>query len=181
MAHVSIDLYHAILEYGDTIIDVLFDSDLTPWYPVMKIAKLLQYQNMKQAIIDHVPSHNIKPYSELKQYYHDENIKDHTDFMNESGLCFLVCANKLDASKAFRSWIYDEVLPSMRKFGYYRIKQKSKKKSKEKLDAAVNELKQEYHNKIKVSRETLKIVQKLTKMKNAVIGGLDFDLELDVD
>ena len=177
MAHVSIDLYHAILEYGDTIIDVLFDSDLTPWSPVMKIAKLLQYQNMKQAIIDHVPSHNIKPYSELKQYYHDENIKDHTDFMNESGLCFLVCANKLDASKAFRSWIYDEVLPSMRKFGYYQIKQKSK----EKLDVAVNELKHEYCNKIKTSRKTLRIAQNRIKLKNAVIGGLDFDLELDVD
>ena len=39
----------------------------------------------------------------------------------ESGLYSLVLSSKLETAKKFKSWITSEVLPSIRKYGYYKI------------------------------------------------------------
>ena len=42
-------------------------------------------------------------------------------FLNESGLYSLVLSSKLETAKKFKRWITSEVLPSIRKYGYYKM------------------------------------------------------------
>ena len=42
-------------------------------------------------------------------------------FINESGFYSLVLSSKLETAKKFKHWITSEVLPSIRKYGYYKL------------------------------------------------------------
>ena len=39
--------------------------------------------------------------------------------MNESGLYSLIPRSRLESTKIFKRWVTPEVLPSIRKYGYY--------------------------------------------------------------
>ena len=41
--------------------------------------------------------------------------------INESGFYEIVFKSRLPAAKMFREWVFDKVLPSIRKYGYYRM------------------------------------------------------------
>ena len=42
-------------------------------------------------------------------------------FINESGFYSLVLSSKLETAKKFKRWVTSEVLPAIRKFGYYKL------------------------------------------------------------
>ena len=44
-----------------------------------------------------------------------------TTFTSEPGLYGLILRSKLDAAKVFQKWVFSEVLPSIRKYGHYRM------------------------------------------------------------
>ena len=41
-------------------------------------------------------------------------------FINESGLYSLILSSKLETAKKFKHWVTSQVLPSIRKHGYYK-------------------------------------------------------------
>ena len=45
-----------------------------------------------------------------------------TIFINEAGFYELVFRSRLPTSKMFREWVFTKVLPCIRKFTYYKIK-----------------------------------------------------------
>ena len=42
-------------------------------------------------------------------------------FINESGFYSLLLSSKLETAKKFKHWVTSQVLPSIRKFGYYKL------------------------------------------------------------
>ena len=44
-----------------------------------------------------------------------------TYFINEPGFYELVFRSRLPTAKIFREWVFAKVLPSIRKYGYYRM------------------------------------------------------------
>ena len=48
-------------------------------------------------------------------------------FINESGLYRLIFASRKPEAEKFRRWVFHEVLPSIRKTGYYSVAKKKKK------------------------------------------------------
>ena len=42
-------------------------------------------------------------------------------FLDEAGFYELVFSSKLETAKMFREWVFSKVLPSIRKYGYYRM------------------------------------------------------------
>ena len=88
------------------------------------VAQLLGYKDTNQAIRKHVDQEDkfkgpVKTTGGLQQ----------TFYINESGFYSLVLSSKLDTAKKFKHWVTSEVLPSIRKFGFYkrldlRIKQR---------------------------------------------------------
>lgn len=47
--------------------------------------------------------------------------KQYPIFINESGLYALIFGSKLESAKRFKHWVTSEVLPSIRKTGYYEM------------------------------------------------------------
>ena len=119
------------------------------WFKGKDIATILEYENTKEAIIDHVldedkitfeklrvvpdlplsstkgQSSNTKtphPKSILPLKVKGSNIHPHTIFINESGLYSLIMSSKKPKAKEFKRWVTKEVLPSIRKTGTYTFK-----------------------------------------------------------
>ena len=45
----------------------------------------------------------------------------HTIFINESGLYSLLLPSKLESAKKFKHWVSSKVLPTISKYGQYRL------------------------------------------------------------
>ena len=80
------------------------------------VAKILGYRDTNQAIRKHVDEEDkykgaVKTTGGLQQ----------TFYINESGFYSLVLSSKLETAKKFKRWVTSEVLPAVRKFGYYKL------------------------------------------------------------
>ena len=100
------------------------DNQQNTWFLGKEVAELLGYSNVRKAIWNHVDSEDKKlicwrtqngdgKNSDLRGIYYT--------FINESGFYSLVLSSKLETTKKFKHWITSEVLPSIRKFGYYKL------------------------------------------------------------
>ena len=80
------------------------------------VAKILGYKDCNQAVRKHVDEEGRKscPVETTGQVRW-------IIFINESGFYSLILSSKLETAKKFKRWITSEVLPSIRKFGYYKL------------------------------------------------------------
>ena len=80
------------------------------------VAKILGYSDTNQAIRKHVDEEDkykgaVETTGGLQQSF----------FINESGFYSLLLSSKLETAKKFKHWITSEVLPSIRKYGQYKM------------------------------------------------------------
>src|SRR5580658_2527865 len=61
----------------------------------------------------------------------DPRYEGQQPYISEAGLYALVFASKLPTADAFRTWVFEEVLPSIRKDGQYQLSQTLEAKSVE--------------------------------------------------
>ncbi|CAH3188932.1 unnamed protein product, partial [Porites evermanni] len=85
------------------------DGKCRVWFQAKQVAQILGYKNTDHALKRHVRKYCL--------------------FVDEAGFYELVFRSKLPAAKMFREWVFTKVLPSIRKYGYYktmdtRIKQR---------------------------------------------------------
>ena len=87
-----------------------------PWFVGKDVAEVLGYTNPSKALADHVDA--------------DDKLNNETLLslgqrggwiINESGLYALIFGSKLETAKAFKRWVTSEVLPAIRKTGYYQM------------------------------------------------------------
>ena len=86
------------------------------WFNGKDVAKILGYSDTNQAIRKHVDQEDkykggVKTTGGLQQ----------TFYINESGFYSLVLSSKLETAKKFKRWITSEVLPSIRKYGQFKM------------------------------------------------------------
>lgn len=94
------------------------------WLNANDVCRALGYKNPRKALEDHVDGDDVtkrygvakvvknKQGEEVKQY-------EQMNYVNESGFYSLVFGSKLPGAKDFKKWVTSEVLPSIRKQGYY--------------------------------------------------------------
>lgn len=95
-----------------------------PWFCAMDVTKILGYTNGRKAIADHCKEGGV-----TKRYIGVQTgtKKDGTpaiqevgySFINEGNLYRLITHSKLPSAEQFETWVFDEVLPSIRKHGIY--------------------------------------------------------------
>lgn len=93
------------------------------WFGGVDSAKALEYKNAPKAIRDHVD----KDYKiQLSEINTDVKLDKHphTVFINEGGLYDLIISSKMEKAKKFKKWVTHDVLPTIREFGYYKMKKK---------------------------------------------------------
>ena len=101
------------------------DRKCRVWFKAKEVAQILGYKNTEHAIKRHV-SENHKM---LRLCCPPETGGQQNDtrgkyclLINEAGFYELVFRSKLPAAKMFREWVFTKVLPCIRKFTYYKIK-----------------------------------------------------------
>jgi prophage antirepressor-like protein len=102
-------------------INVIIDDDDVIWFNANDIAISLGYKYPKDAIINNVAKEDKTQLSIMNINYKIKK-HPHSVYINESGLYSLMINSRLEKSKKFKLWITQIVLPSIRKFGYYKLK-----------------------------------------------------------
>ena len=101
------------------------DEKLIVWFKAKEVAQILGYKKTRNAIEKHVS----KKYKKETPVQGPLAGEQKCIFIKEAGFYELVFKSRLPAAKIFREWVFDKVLPSIRKYGYYskidlRIKQR---------------------------------------------------------
>ena len=92
------------------------DKQQNIWFRGKDVANILGYSDTNQAIRKHVDNEDQKscPVETTGQVRW-------CIFVNESGFYSLVLSSKLESAKKFKKWVTSQVLPSIRKYGYYKL------------------------------------------------------------
>lgn len=85
-----------------------------PWFVAKDLCDALGHSNNRKAIADSVDLADIADVT-----ISDGSQNRQMSIVNESGLYSLIMKSRLDKAKAFQRWVTSEVLPSIRRTGYY--------------------------------------------------------------
>lgn len=96
---------------------VVIDHD--PWFVAVDVANALGFTNSRKAVTDHVDDED-KGVTKCYTLGGEQKMT----IINESGLYALIFGSHLPKARAFKRWVTAEVLPTLRKKGYYAIKPK---------------------------------------------------------
>ena len=110
--------------YNDLSIEPFIDSKQNIYFKGKEIASALGYEDTPKAIERHVSDKNKTSYSGFAKGWvkrpPSESIQPQAIMINESGLYQLIMRSKLPSAEAFQDWVTSEVLPSIRKYGFYK-------------------------------------------------------------
>ena len=101
------------------------DEKCNVWFQAKQVAQILGYKNTEHAIKRHVSeNHKITflfcspPETDGQQ---NDTRGKYCLFVDEAGFYELVFKSRLPSARIFREWVFTIVLPSIRKFGYYKM------------------------------------------------------------
>ena len=101
------------------------DDKQNVWFRGRDIAEILGYSNSKKAIQMHVDSDDKQrifvPHTRGPNLGPLAPCGSLCTFINESGFYSLVLSSKLESAKKFKYWVTSKVLPSIRKYGQYKL------------------------------------------------------------
>ena len=135
------------ITFDKTTINVIIDNSDKIWFNANQLATSIGYVDPKGALLKHTDKIDRV---QIKNINHSYDIKQHpqTIYLSEAGLYKLILRSKLKTTKKFSDWVTNDVLPSIRKFGYYKMK-KSYEKDKNDLLEKINYL--EKQNKLMIN------------------------------
>lgn len=84
------------------------------WFSGLDVAKTLGYSNASDALLRHC-----KPKGVVKHDVPTKSGNQNMTFINEANIYRLIIKSKLDSAEKFEEWIFEEVIPSIRKKGFY--------------------------------------------------------------
>ena len=101
------------------------DNKCRVWFKAKEVAEILGYKNTVDAIRKHVSENHKRKIVQQRE----TRGCTFTYLIDEAGFYELVYKSRLPSAKMFREWVFSKVLPSIRKYGYYKMfDYKTKKK-----------------------------------------------------
>ena len=113
------------------------DHKCRVWFKAKEVAQILGYKNTVDAIRKHVSENHKRTFLlSCQRETRGQVIKDKKScqretrgqvqgrwiiFIGEAGFYELVFKSRLPIAKIFREWVFSKVLPSIRKYGYYKM------------------------------------------------------------
>ena len=85
------------------------------YFPASECAKVLEYHNPRKAIIDHCD----EPIKLTVPHPQSPSKTIVKNYISEGDLYLLIFNSRLPIGRQFRDWICDDVLPTIRKYGFY--------------------------------------------------------------
>lgn len=84
------------------------------WFPAIQVAEILGYANPRDAISRHTKSKGVVNHDVLS----NGGVQS-KKFIDEGNLYRLITRSKLPQADEFEEWVFEDVLPSIRKHGIY--------------------------------------------------------------
>ena len=107
-------------EFGE--LEILQEGDKF-WFPATKCAQILGYSNPYKAILDHCKKYGLTKREGvfLKRNKDGSTMEqvNAANYISEGNLYRLICRSKLESAERFEYWVFEDVLPSIRKHGAY--------------------------------------------------------------
>ena len=98
------------------------DEECCVWFKAKEVAQILGYKNTEHAIKRHVSENHKKSFILSCPPETGGQVQGRwLVFIDEVGFYELVFKSRLPAAKLFREWVFTKVLPSIRKYGYYKV------------------------------------------------------------
>ena len=98
------------------------DKKLRIWFKAKEVAQILGYKNTEHAIKRHVSeNHKRKILLSCPPETGGQVQGRWIIFVDEPGFYELVFRSRLPSARISREWVFTRVLPSIRKYGYYKI------------------------------------------------------------
>lgn len=123
MQRMMSDLEENYIKFENSKILTILDNVGKLWFGGTDSASALDYKDPKKAIQRHVDDDDKVKLNDI-----NTDIKldkhPHSIFISEGGLYGLIFKSELEKAKTFKKWVTSEVLPSIREFGYYKMKKK---------------------------------------------------------
>jgi prophage antirepressor-like protein len=124
MANKFINYFSNVLKYNEKEVYIaLHDKTNEPYFHANQLCKLLEYVDCKDALRQHVNKDDIVYLKNIVEDYKllYKNVQGTTKFLNEPGMYSLILKSKNKKAVEIFNWITHEVMPSLRKFGEYKI------------------------------------------------------------
>ncbi|GHU34916.1 hypothetical protein FACS1894105_02580 [Clostridia bacterium] len=107
-------------EFGEIAV---LDIGGKPYFPASECAKILGYANPNKAIFDHCKVDGVTKregvsYTKNQHGKVTEQLVE-KNYINEGNLYRLIIRSQLPSAEKFEAWVFDKVLPSIRKNGMY--------------------------------------------------------------
>ena len=100
------------------------DEECHVFFKAKEVAQILGYKNTDDAIKRHVSESN-----KIKKVHPRETRGcTFSYYITEEGFYELVFKSRLPTAKMFRQWVFSEVLPNIRKYGYFNMFESKRKK-----------------------------------------------------
>ena len=105
-------------EFGKLSVIIEYDNDgevKNYWFIANEVCNILGYNNPHDALTKHVDGDDLAK----REVIDALGRKQKTNVINESGLYSLIMRSRKKSALKFQRWVTSEVLPSIRKQGYY--------------------------------------------------------------
>ena len=104
----------AVFSFGNHEIRTVTDEHGEAWFVANDVCAALELTNPRKALADHVDREDVTQGDTLTP-----GGLQKLNHVNESGLYALIFGSRKESAKRFKRWVTSEVLPAIRKDGYY--------------------------------------------------------------
>jgi len=151
------------LKYKNDTITIVTDNDNNLWFNSYQTCIIIGYNDPKNIIRKLVHKRHIKYLKNIMEDYKlYPNAQPHSIYIHEAGLYTLMIRSKKPNAEKFLLWITEDVIPSIRKNGYYKANSDIMNKFK-KLEELAKQQKKE------LKEKDLKILTLENNQKNKQI------------
>ena len=103
-------------EFGT--VRTITEGDKT-WFCATDVTRILGYTNGRDAVNRHCNERGVAKHDTPTTNQHNAVVMQQFSYIDEGNLYRLIAHSKLPAAQRFESWVFDEVLPDIRKHGMY--------------------------------------------------------------
>ena len=115
----------AVFSFGNHEIRTVTDEHGEAWFVANDVCEALELVNPHDALVKHVDADDLAK----REVTDNLGRKQLTNHVNESGLYALIFGSRKESAKRFKRWVTSEVLPAIRKDGYYVTNENSQKRT----------------------------------------------------
>ena len=106
-----------VFDFKENAVRVVRGDDGEPWFRASDVCGVLGFSNPWQALESHVDEDDLQKLEAIDSLGRTQQ----ANFVNESGMYALIFGSTKPEAKAFKRWVTHEVLPSIRKSGYFAV------------------------------------------------------------